>query len=141
MLCIEQRGVIFEEQYPASSLKNSSRKRGHEGKMSEQEKKPEDTQAEYAFFRGGQMLGTLKLDYSEFPWHRGEFVPTPEFEEVRALFEELFHSPMNGTFDETLAKVNEPGVCLKSLFDDSTLHHFILHIRNNRFRLRLLNPI
>ncbi len=109
--------------------------------MSEQEKKPEDTQAEYAFFRGGQMLGTLKLDYSEFPWHRGEFVPTPEFEEVRALFEELFQSPMNGTFDETLAKVNEPGVCLKSLFDDSTLHHIILHIRNNRFRLRLLNPI
>ncbi len=28
-----------------------------------------------------------------------------------------------------------------SFFDDSTLHHFILHIRKDRFRLRLLKPV
>lgn len=125
---------------PSCSLKSFSSKRGHEREMSDQEKKPVENQADYAFFRGGQMLGTLKFGYSEFPWHRGTFDPTPEFEEVPALFEELFQSTMNGKFDETLEKVNGPGVCLKSLLDDSTLHHFILHIRKNRFQLRLLKP-
>jgi hypothetical protein len=105
----------------------------------EEETKPEETNADFVFFRGGQKLGTLTVVETDFPWLKGEFCPTPEFEEVRPLVEELFLSPTSDAFDETWEKINEPGVLLKSRHDDPNYHTFILHIRKNRFRLRILN--
>lgn len=104
----------------------------------EEEKKPEETMADFVFFRGGQKLGTLTVLEADFPWYKGEFCPTPEFEEVRPLFEELFLSPTKEAFDETWGKINEPGVLLESRHDQPDYHTFILHIRKNRFRLRIL---
>jgi hypothetical protein len=106
--------------------------------MEDKEKKPEQPAADYAFFRGGKKLGTLTIGESWFPWYQGEFHPTPEFEEVRPLFDELFLMPTSDAFEETWAKVNEPGVCVKSLHDETTFDTFILHIRKDRFRLRIL---
>ncbi len=105
----------------------------------EEEKKLEETKADYVFFRGGQELGALTVLEADFPWYKGEFCPTPEFEQVRPLFEELFLSLTSGTFYETWEKINEPGVLLKSRHDETNYHTFILHIRKNRFRLRILN--
>ncbi|MFY7752862.1 MAG: hypothetical protein ACOVQU_13785 [Exiguobacterium acetylicum] len=104
----------------------------------EDEKQSEEPMADYVFFRGGQELGTLTVLEADFPWYKGEFCPTPEFEQVRPLFEELFLSLTSGTFDETWEKINEPGVLLKSRHDATNYHTFILHIRKNRFRLRIL---
>lgn len=88
--------------------------------------------------RGGKQLGTLTIGDSWFPWYQGEFHPTPEFEEVRPLFDELFMMPTSDAFEETWAKVNEPGVFLKSLHDETTFDTFILHVRKDRFLLRIL---
>jgi len=59
-----------------------------DSEMDDEEKNPEQPTAGYAFFRGGKELGTLTIGDSWFPWYQGEFHPTPEFEEVRPLFEE-----------------------------------------------------
>ena len=106
--------------------------------MDDEEKNPEQPTTDYAFFRGGKELGTLTIGDSWFPWYQGEFHPTPEFGEVRPLFEELFMMSTRHAFEETWAKVNEPGVCLKSLQDETTFDAFILHIRKDGFRLRIL---
>jgi len=106
--------------------------------MDDEETNPEQPTADYIFFRGGQELGTLTIGDSWFPWYQGEFHPTPGFEEVRPLFEELSLMPTSDAFEKNWAKVKEPGVCLNSLHEETTFDTFILHNRKDRFRLRIL---
>jgi hypothetical protein len=98
-----------------------------------------DSMADFVFFRGDVNLGALTLTGGEFPWHHGTFSPTAEFENVRPLFDELFESVNGGegNFPEIWSRINDPPVYLHSLFDGETYHTFILHIREERFRLRL----
>lgn len=96
--------------------------------------------ADFVFFRGDVELGALTFTHGDFPWHQGTFSPTAEFEDVRPLFDELFESVNGGggDFREIWNRINEPAVSLRSLSDGTTFHSFILHIRGERFRLRIL---
>ncbi len=96
--------------------------------------------ADYALFRGNVELGVLTLEGGDFPWQTGAFFPTDDFDGVRSLFDELFDSVNGGTgkFNDIWNRIIEPGVYLQSLHNGNRLTEFTLHIRRERFRLRVM---
>jgi|JI6StandDraft_1071083.scaffolds.fasta_scaffold155967_2 hypothetical protein len=98
------------------------------------------TMPDYAFFRGNVELGSLTFEGGDFPWEKGTFIPTADFDDVRELFDELYESVNGGKgkFHEIWNRITEPGVYLQSLRDGNRLTKFTLHIRRGKFRLRVM---
>lgn len=84
--------------------------------------------------RDDQLLGELTASSPDFPWHQGNFHPTPAFEEVRSLFERelvLMNAEKWVEWEAVWTAIYDLGVKLRpaSARDASEdISEFLLHI-------------
>lgn len=90
--------------------------------------------AHYLLYRNDQLLGELIATSFDFPWHRGNFRPTPAFEEVRPLFErelELLNADQMVEWEAVWTAIYDLGMRMRpaSIRDASEdISEFLLHI-------------
>ena len=99
---------------------------------------PEMSSKTLQLVRGGVVLGTIepRPREADSPWHSGAFVPSPEFESVRELFEHELRLLRENTTDDpeqwdeweaAHAELHDPGLRLerrdRSLVADDLLIH------------------
>jgi hypothetical protein len=91
----------------------------------------------FLLYRDDQLLGELTAASPDFPWHQGDFHPTPAFEEVRPLFErelellDLVDGEQMAQWEAVWTAIYDLGVQLRpaSARDASEdISEFLLHI-------------
>jgi hypothetical protein len=86
---------------------------------------------DYRLYRGDELLGTITHTDDDFPWHNGTFDPTPEFEELRPLFEQELALLNSGKMDEwemAWGAITAHGLRLVSRSPGADIDDFLLHI-------------
>jgi hypothetical protein len=89
--------------------------------------------------QGDTLLGTLVVDSGDMPWWHGRFQPTSEFEPIRPAFNAWSEAVDDGnesTMDSAYRSLEALGLAITVAGDSEPITPFMLHIDNDRFRLR-----
>jgi hypothetical protein len=92
--------------------------------------------------RGNVRLGTLQVIDLDQPWFVCEFVSTPDFEDVKPLFdEELALLEESDTFDieaweKAYSRIDDLGLQLVPTDSAAPISEFLLHIDGREARFR-----
>lgn len=87
--------------------------------------------ADYRLYCGDELLGALTHTDDDFPWHNGTFEPTPEFEEVRPLFERelaLLNADRMDEWESAWESIAALGLRLVPARAGADIDEFLLHI-------------
>jgi len=92
--------------------------------------------ASWRLWRGDILLGTLHPERTNQPFFYFSFVPTPAFESVRPLFDDELRLAEADDADGDLVeaaydRIRNLGLHLESIGRGSTIHEFLLHIRDD----------
>ncbi|MEE9912108.1 MAG: hypothetical protein K4571_10330 [Deltaproteobacteria bacterium] len=87
----------------------------------------------YNLIRGTKILGIITHDVDDFPWHRGTFQATEDFEDVKQLFEEELElielNDLNSDkWDNIWSEIKKPGLHLVALEQNKVINTFLIHI-------------
>ncbi|MDH6144048.1 MULTISPECIES: hypothetical protein [Kitasatospora] len=86
----------------------------------------------WRLMRQEDLLGEIVIDEADFPWLRGDFVPAPAFEDVRAWFDEslvLLEAEEYERFDECYDRIAN---ALSLVAPSGPVAEFLLHIGDGR---------
>jgi hypothetical protein len=89
--------------------------------------------------RGNAVLGTIDVapGNADFPWYRGAFHPSPDFEAVRGLFEHELRLLRDNTSDDSAQwddweavheELHEPGLRLQAADHSFAADDLLIHI-------------
>jgi len=89
--------------------------------------------------RGKVLLGILRLLDVDQPWFMCEFAPTPDFEDVKPLFDEELRrleviDDDIDAWENAYSRIDELGLQIVPPGGGPPLTEFVLHIEGNRAR-------
>ncbi|SEN17285.1 hypothetical protein [Actinacidiphila rubida] len=89
--------------------------------------------------QGDTVLGALIIDDGDMPWWHGHFQPAPDFEPLRPAFDAWFQAVEDGdesAMDSAYRSLEALGLVIIAAGDSEPIAEFMLHVNDNRFRLR-----
>jgi hypothetical protein len=97
---------------------------------------------QFVLLRGGVVLGVVTLDpaESDFPWLVGRLQPSPAYDAVRPLFEEMDRMIATEGFNDESGALHErimaPGVNMRVVEDGELVEVTGIHISGSRVSWR-----
>lgn len=89
--------------------------------------------------QGDTLLGTLTVDDGDMPWWYGGFRPTADFEPYRPIFaawSKAVSDRDEAAMDTAYQAIKALDLVITRTDDTEPITQFILHIDEDRFRLR-----